>query len=228
MNKKRLTIYLITIYIVLNFSGQSLFPKSLAFFSPNDNIQSKLVNIINKTNHKIKAAVYIITDKVIAESLINAKKRGVEIELITDQSCLTFLGGKIDMLKNNDIEIFVFAPKTKRKRNPLMHNKFAIFEVDKNENRWVWTGSFNWTCSANRINQENVILTNNKKVFAQYHNQFELLKRQCVLKKTGCNKMLQKQSKTNVTCRNTQQNSSVEKIKEIFQQIKKQLQNQLL
>ena len=57
-----------------------------------------------------------------------------------------------------------------------MHNKFAIID-DK-----VWTGSFNWTISANRKNQENVVYNDEKDVYEKFLEQFEKLKQRCAIK----------------------------------------------
>ena len=91
---------------------------------------------------------------------------------------------KIALLKSNNIETFVFLPSfnSDKMNSPLMHNKFAIFDMDGKEKQWVWTGSFNWTDTASKINQENVIVTNDKKVCNRYKEYFELLKKECALK----------------------------------------------
>ncbi|HBS47578.1 TPA: hypothetical protein DEO28_04410 [Candidatus Dependentiae bacterium] len=183
MNKKVLTF---SPFFLLFFSLQNLYSHSVAYFSPEDNIRDRLIEMIDKTNYKIKAAVYMLTEKQIAQALIKAKKRGVKIKIITDVSCAESNYGKIGLLKENGIKIFVFKQKSSEKNsyfNPLMHNKFAVFELERNSNQnWTWTGSFNWTRSANQINQENVILTSNHKIFACYKAKFKALKRCCISK----------------------------------------------
>jgi len=170
------------ILILQLFQAFKIKTQSFAYFSPDDKPKEKLVELINRTNYKISAAVYIISEKTIAQALINAKKRGVKIKILTDDFCIGSSSGKTDLLQNSGIKISVFKTNTKNSKfHPIMHNKFGIFEIDKkniNDN-WVWTGSFNWTKSASQINQENVILTNNKKVFASYKKQFKILKKRC-------------------------------------------------
>lgn len=204
-------------------------PKSLAFFSPDDDPQSKLVNLINQTKYKIQVAIYALTNKKIAQALIEATKRGVKIELITDQSAFNMRTEKISSFKNSGIEVFVFSQGLTKKMRPLMHNKFAIFELDdkeenKNINKWIWTGSFNWTVSANRMNQENVILTSNKKIYAKYKKQFEILKRRCVLKNRLTSKKVMKK---NQKVENTKEEDSelIENVKKIFYAIKEHFKN---
>ncbi len=218
MSKRKLLICLIVVGF-LNVFGLFLYSRSFAYFSFGDDIRSKLINFINGTSHKIQAAVYIITDKSIAQALINAKKRGVKVELVTDKSCLTSLSGKIALLKSNNIEIFVFLPSFSNKFTcPLMHNKFAIFDMDGKEKQWIWTGSYNWTDTASKVNQENVIVTNDKKVCDQYKKQFELLKKACVLKTVQSSRDKPKIARKNRIVKNK---SWADKIKDVFQAPKK-------
>lgn len=54
--------------------------------------------------------------------------------------------------------------------HPIMHNKYAI--IDKT----VWTGSFNWTVSANNKNYENVIIISEEKgVLERFLSNFQTL-----------------------------------------------------
>lgn len=54
--------------------------------------------------------------------------------------------------------------------HPIMHNKYAI--IDKT----VWTGSFNWTVSANNKNYENVlIISEEKEVLERFLSNFQML-----------------------------------------------------
>ena len=56
-----------------------------------------------------------------------------------------------------------------------MHHKFAIFDETT-----LWTGSFNWTVSANTNNCENVIITDDREACRSYQAQFnQLLKTRC-------------------------------------------------
>jgi phosphatidylserine/phosphatidylglycerophosphate/cardiolipin synthase-like enzyme len=176
---------------------------SEAYFSPDEHPTDKLIQLINNTQHKLHAAIYMLTDKQIAQALIDAKKRGVDVKIIVDQATMDFEYGKGKFLKNSDIEIYIYSPKSKtrssNKRLPIMHHKFAILD-DK-----IWTGSFNWTKSANQRNQENVIITTNKKVYAKFEKQFEILK----------NRTVELQSRKN----NQEESSSIENLWEIFKKI---------
>ena len=142
------------------------------FFSPDDKPQKHLIKYINQAKKIIYAAVYMFTDKKIAEALINAKKRNVDVEIISDNCSFDSQYGKIKMLLDNDVPVYLFKVSKPgyRRFNPLMHNKFAIIDEK------VWTGSFNWTISANSKNQENVICIEMPTVREKFLAHFEILK----------------------------------------------------
>lgn len=190
---------ILNIFVLLVLVTISLFSKSQVLFSPKDKITNYLIKRINSSKKNIYVAVYMLTDKKIAQALINAKrKRDIDVQVITDQTCLEYKHGKVDMLKNANIDVFVYKNNLKRKKRPdkIMHNKFAIFD------NIVWTGSFNWTSQANYQNKENVLMTDDPLILKRYQDQFELLKQRCVKqaiyvfakKKT---KMQKAQEKTN-------------------------------
>ncbi len=119
----------------------------------------------------------MLTDTKIARALIDAKnKRGVDVQVVTDKVSVEGEYGKINLLKENGIDVFVFNSPVKNDKikNELMHNKFALIDNK------VWTGSFNWTVSADRRNQENVIYLDDVNVCKKYEQQFGLLKKRCL------------------------------------------------
>lgn len=147
-------------------------------FAPDDQPTEKLMSLIKKSHKKIYAAVYMITDKKIAQELINAKRRGVDVKVVVDASTIDSLYGKGSMLKENNIDLYVFRSKSKRQgkkefAGALMHNKFALIDDQ------LWTGSFNWTKRANNENQENVIVTTDKEIYAKFEQHFHILKDRC-------------------------------------------------
>ena len=174
--------YVLILY--LSIVPNILLSKSFVFFSPNDNVSSKLIECIKSTKHKIHAAVYMLTDKRVANALIAAHDRGVDVQLVTDSSCLENEFGKVDLLKENGVEVFVFKSHSNKDKysNQLMHNKFALLDNK------LWTGSYNWTVSADKKNHENVIYTDDIDIYKRYEKQFQLLKEKSVSRILARNK----------------------------------------
>ena len=77
----------------------------------------------------------------------------------------------------------------------------------------IWTGSFNWTRSANIFNHENVILTSNKSIFERYKKHFEVLKKECMFSRAQRSQEI----------KNTDNKTTVGKIKSMLFELKNQL-----
>jgi len=145
-----------------DFSG-----KTELLFSPQDNIASNLITLINEENESIKIAMFIFTHDGIAKNLVHAVRRGVKVEVIIDKSCSTIKNNKISYLKDNGIDVLIY-------NNPssYMHEKFAVFGSKKQ----VCFGSFNFTARANKTNRENFAFTNHKKMIQRLQEEFSRLK----------------------------------------------------
>ena len=174
-----LLVYSLSIVVATATPKASLTP----LFSPDDKPTRTLIELINNAQTSIHAAVYMLTDKTIAQALINAHARKIDVKIIIDPISIGKFG-KADFLKDGGVEVYVFNPATTTKiaepdkwfsSEPIMHNKFAIFD-----NKIIWTGSFNWTASANRMNAENVVYAIDKEACQCYEQYFnKLLTQRC-------------------------------------------------
>lgn len=167
---------LVSLFVLLN---TSLFCFTDVLFSPDNHPTNKLLDLLGRAKKKIYAAVYMITDKEIAQALIDAKGRGVDVKIIIDEVSYNSKFGKGKLLKQHHVDLFVYTPKTKSGKHrtcfqPIMHHKFAIIDD------MLWMGSFNWTKSANKQNQENVLMTDEKAPYQKFENHFEVLKERCM------------------------------------------------
>jgi phosphatidylserine/phosphatidylglycerophosphate/cardiolipin synthase-like enzyme len=146
-----------------------------AFFTPQDNLTSIFINLIDAEQKSIHGAVYMFTDKKVAQALINAQKRGVDVQIIIDQISMSSCG-KGKFLQENGVPVYVhrteeFNPYTMA----LMHHKFFIFELNKDNRSFLWTGSWNCTVRATAHNDENVILLDEELIIKQYQDCFKKL-----------------------------------------------------
>lgn len=178
-------------------------------FAPDDKPTNRLLEEIAKAKKRIYVAVYMLTDKKIAQALALAQERNVDVQIVADRASSDSPFGKIGYLTKHGIKIYIFNgqkykkdtsfkpdeqlteaqlqtpfKKKFKKKNfqhrslktnyaGLMHEKFGIFDD------LIWLGSFNWTVSANKINQENILILKNKKILQQLLERFELLKSRC-------------------------------------------------
>ncbi len=149
------------------------------FFSPDQDVQHALLELIREEMVSIKMAIYTFTDYEIAQALVDAHKRGVDVQVVIDPSQGKDRYSKIGMLFDVGIPVYFYNPDyIDDKRSNLMHNKFMVFGGNgKKRVRRVWTGSYNFTAAARTRNQENAVLMSGLvDVFNNFVSQFECLK----------------------------------------------------
>jgi len=129
-------------------------------FSPDDDCSGAIIKLINNALENINICVFTITDNNISRAIKKAKERGVKIKIITDNDKADDKGSDIYYLAKEGIDIIVDI------ENQWMHHKFAIFDK-----KTVLSGSYNWTRSAGRQN-ENIIIINDKEIAIRFEREF--------------------------------------------------------
>jgi len=127
---------------------------------PSINCQKALTDLIAKAKHKIHIAIFMFTDRTIADALIAAHARGVEVRIVCDQmeAATTSMKIELDRLVQNGIDV-----KITTKQKALMHNKMMVVD-----DRYVATGSYNWTLRAQKNNDENLVIIDGKEVASSF------------------------------------------------------------
>lgn len=125
-------------------------PSVEAYFSPGGQVQSHIVNKIERAQKSIDVMAYSFTSKPIAEALIAAKQRGVAIRVITDKTQKKEKYTVIHELAQAGIPIWLDLTVS------IQHNKIMIID-----NRELITGSYNFTRSAEVRNAENCLFIKN-------------------------------------------------------------------
>lgn len=130
-------------------------------------IPEKLIEYIDNAQDSIYIAAFEFNLTPVAEALITAHKRGVDVKWITDDehgldADFEEGHGQFEMLEDAGIEVMDDG------RAALMHNKFWIFD-----GQTVWTGSTNITQNGNFRNNNNVIIIENSDVAAIYQREFD-------------------------------------------------------
>lgn len=147
------------------------------FFTPRDDIRTHLISLIKQERKSIDAAIYMLTDKTVAQELIDAYVRGVKVTLVLDQISMSEKFGKGIFLQKNGATVFVHRTENYNPFSmPIMHHKFFIFGWNAfYQKPLLWTGSFNCTQNASKINDENVIIVDDGSVIQEYQNCFKQL-----------------------------------------------------
>jgi phosphatidylserine/phosphatidylglycerophosphate/cardiolipin synthase-like enzyme len=128
-----------------------------ACFSPHERCSAHIRRELDQAKTEILIAVYAFTSDDLAAAVARARDRGVTVQIVVDRefdaanekSKARFLEGRRIPLRR----ISGTKSNTAEKESGLMHQKFAV--IDR---RLVFTGSYNWTHSADRLNDENLLL----------------------------------------------------------------------
>jgi len=135
----------------------------------NGTIAEALMTHINEAQDTIHIASFEFNLTPVAEALIAAHERGVEVLWVTDDEHGIEADedeghGQFAMLEEAGIEIHDDG------RSALMHNKFWLFD-----RQIVWTGSTNITVNGIFHNNNNVIVVRSPDVAAIYEREFDEL-----------------------------------------------------
>jgi phosphatidylserine/phosphatidylglycerophosphate/cardiolipin synthase-like enzyme len=138
--------------------------KSRAYFSPGTSCVDKIIASLNSVKETLDICVFTISDDVISKAILDAHDRGVEIRIITDDDKVEDKGSDIGEFVANNILV-------KTDDGPShMHHKFAIFD-----GQTLLNGSFNWTRSASRNNNENIIVDSTPHLVTSFQETFDSL-----------------------------------------------------
>jgi len=129
-------------------------------YSPNGDCEKRLLELIGSTRKTILAMVFSATLTSVAEALANAKRNGVNVQMVLDKLQTKGGQGKFhDALKEAGIVVKLYSPGPRR----CMHHKVGIFD-----GKVVSTGSFNWTNNAQNNNDENLVIISAAEVAKAY------------------------------------------------------------
>ena len=140
-----------------------------AAFTPGDDIAGLITQRIARSRKSVQVQAYIFTDRRIANALLAARKRGVDVEVIGDAA--QYESGGLPHLRALDrAGARVFLDAT----HAASHNKIVIID-GADPGATVITGSYNFTQAAQSRNAENiVILSGNPQVTDRFVANFEL------------------------------------------------------
>jgi phosphatidylserine/phosphatidylglycerophosphate/cardiolipin synthase-like enzyme len=128
-----------------------------ACFSPQGKCSAYILREIDQAKKELLVAVYAFTNDELAGALVQAKKRGVAIQVVLDREFdARTENSKGKFFETNKIPLrrLSGAKSQSQERDAgLMHQKFAV--IDR---KTVLTGSYNWTHSAEKANDENLLL----------------------------------------------------------------------
>lgn len=131
-----------------------------------------LLGLIQSEQSKISAALFRFSDKDIAQELVNAVDRGVDVELIVDQGCFTE-NSKVANIVTESIPVYIYSGYFS-----IMHHKMFLFKNNLEGKNIVWHGSANATMLGLSKNQECISIREGQELYKRFDQHFNQLKNQ--------------------------------------------------
>ena len=119
-------------------------------------VAEQILPIIKNAKSYIYIPAFYLTRKSIIYELIEAKKRGVEVKIIVDETSVKGKYVDIDLMINNELEVKAEDWKGK------MHMKSMVID-DEN----LVIGSMNFTKQGENVNDENCLIIKNAPVLTK-------------------------------------------------------------
>ncbi|MBN1940811.1 MAG: phospholipase D family protein [Candidatus Diapherotrites archaeon] len=136
-----------------------------AFFCPEENCADQLIKEINSAEQSIHIAIYSLTHDEIADALISAGERGVEVMVLMEPQQAGSEYSDDEMLLENNVKV-----RLMKNSDGIMHHKFAVFD-----GKTVSTGSFNYSENADERNNENIVFISDSGIVREFEEEFQKL-----------------------------------------------------
>ena len=132
------------------------------YFTPPANAAAAIVKAIDASEREVLVQAYGFTHNAIAQALIRAHQRGVEVRVLLDRKSQSSNRYVMEVLSDAQIEL------RQDGKHAIAHNKVMV--IDR---AIVITGSFNFTNSASTRNAENFLVLKSADLAEKYSQQWQ-------------------------------------------------------
>lgn len=126
-------------------------------FTPNKQCQLQIIGEINKAKASIFVQAYSFTDRDIAQALVAAAQRGVQVQVLLDKSNRNDNRSAKDVIIKNNLPLRFDSP------TGIAHNKVIIIDQST-----ILSGSYNFSAAAYTRNTENLLTLNSPDLAKEY------------------------------------------------------------
>ena len=132
------------------------------YFSPKyDVIVNKIIPLVKNSKKNIYIPIFYLTHKELIKSLIEAKRRNVDVFILMDATSANHKSSKVDLLRKNKIKVKVENMAGK------MHTKAMVIDE-----KYVILGSMNYSFAGVNKNDENTLILKNELIAKDIINYF--------------------------------------------------------
>ena len=124
----------------------------------------KIIDLIKKAETSIQVASFTFTNEKIADELIKAQARGINVTVVIENRQRNVMGSQYQRVKDFGLNIRLDGNKYN------MHHKFMVID-----NKIVITGSPNFTLAGFNKNDENMLIIYDERIVLKYVDEFNRL-----------------------------------------------------
>lgn len=145
-----------------------------AYFS---NIREEIITILEEANKEVMVAMAWFTSSELFDALLNCIQRGVRVKVVLLDDAINWQPYAPDFneLINNGACFYIAGYDI-----GFMHHKFCIVD-----DKYVITGSYNWTYYAETRNVENIVISSDSSLIRSYIDEFHRLTDEIEISKTS-------------------------------------------
>jgi phosphatidylserine/phosphatidylglycerophosphate/cardiolipin synthase-like enzyme len=138
-------------------------PAVTVCFTPGGNCTDAIVQALGDAKRTILEQAYSFSSAPIAKALLDAPKRGVQVQVILDKSQRSEKYSSADFLANQGVSTIIDA------NHAIVYNKVMVIDGGT-----VITGSFNFTKAAQEKNAENLVIIRDSTLAEPYTQKWDI------------------------------------------------------
>jgi phosphatidylserine/phosphatidylglycerophosphate/cardiolipin synthase-like enzyme len=149
-------------------------------FAPWDDVEGLITEVIRGAQSQVLVHAYLLTSKKITTTLVAARRRGIDVQVLLDAEQVERTPSATDMLHEMGKAGILVWMETKYQN---AHNKVIVTDPFTSK-ATVVTGSYNFTWTAQHRNAENILVSRrNPALASRYALNWERHRREAVLYK---------------------------------------------
>lgn len=148
----------------LSFDAVRTTTAAEAHFSPGDDCPRRIRRLLARARSSVDVCVFTVTDDRVTSAILDAYRRQVKVRIITDDDKSCDRGSDVERLAEAGVPVRIDRSEYH------MHHKFALFDRSL-----LLTGSYNWTRTAADRNEENFIITGDRRFIEPFGKLFDEL-----------------------------------------------------
>ena len=133
------------------------------YFSPDDGVQDRLVQLVEAANDQIDFLAYSFTQDDLADAMLDRDRKGIEVRGVLDaEQAASNIGGEYERLADAGLDVRL------DNYSGLMHHKVIVID-----HQIVIFGSYNFSRAAETKNDENVMIIDDAAIAQLFEHEFE-------------------------------------------------------